>query len=147
MQVWDTSPGAMKWCRIELLLLAELDEGWWLQVDGDVVASTGSLDEDAAKAWANEHLRLDVAWLPGWPNPGSACWFWADEPIRELLAAQAERVLNQLLRAQAAGDSSLMAAIRARLHPHEMAAVAAAAERELADRLINETEIALDLAS
>ncbi|GAA2758969.1 hypothetical protein [Actinopolymorpha rutila] len=127
--------------------MTEPFDGWRLYVDGDVVASCGRLEADVAKAWGSAQLGREVTWVPGWPRQEDACWYWVAEPMPGLSATEAERVLTQLLHAQAAGDFTRMAAIRARLHPHQVVAVVAAAERQLAERLIRETEIVLDLES
>ncbi|MFD2077483.1 hypothetical protein [Actinopolymorpha cephalotaxi] len=129
-QVCAEAPG---WYRVELILVTELLNGWQLFVDGTVIASCGRLEADAAKAWADVALGRQVAWVPGWPRQEDACWYWVAEPAPELSAAEAELVLVQLLEAQAAGDLTRMAAIRARLYPHQLAAVVAAADREFAE--------------
>ncbi|MET9023357.1 hypothetical protein ABZV93_25625 [Actinopolymorpha sp. NPDC004070] len=139
--------GNPAWYRSELIFYTEPDRCWQLHVDGHMVGITGPVDAGEACVWANAYLGRDLVWVPGWPHQVDACWYWVAEPVPELTTAQAEQILTQLLHAQMTGDLTRMAAIRARMYPHHISAVVAAAESELARRLIAETERELQRAA
>jgi hypothetical protein len=143
----ESESGKPVWYRSELIFYAEPDRCWQLHVDGHMVGIAGPLDASEACVWANALLRNDLEWVPGWPSQRDACWYWVAEPVPELAAAHAEQVLTQLLHAHLAGDLARMAAIRARLCPHDVSTVVNAAERERARRLIAETERELQRAA